>query len=123
MSMVGVLAAALTILVTAPAYAEHNSAPAVADEQLLAPSPTNPSREGSLDIDLRLGLKGFRFGSRIFNRDGYAGGAWLDGETRRDGFSLDGRLERDGKAHNFKMTIDIDEAFRQAARWFGLTDL
>ena len=68
-----------------------------------------------------------RFGEtgRLFGREGYAGGAWLNGETRAEGFSLDGRIERDGKAHNFKMNVEIDEWLRRAARWWsrGLTDL
>ena len=73
----------------------------------------------------QLGLKGFRFGSRLFGREGYTGGAWLNGETRTDGFSLDGRVEREGKAHNFKMNIDLDEWLKRAVRWWsgGLTDL
>lgn len=112
----------MTIVAAIPAYADHTLAPAAADEQGVTPSPSNPSREGALDIDLKLGLYGFRFGSRIFNRDGYAGGVWLNGESRPDGFSLDGRLERDGKARTFQMNVDIDEAFGRAARWSGLTD-
>ncbi|HEU4366711.1 MAG TPA: hypothetical protein VFV05_00615 [Methylomirabilota bacterium] len=82
-----------------------------------------PARADSLDIDLKLGLKSFRFGSRIFGKDGYAGGAWLNGETRPDGFSLDGRIERDGKAHNFKFNADIDEWVRRAVRRWSVTDL
>ena len=77
----------------------------------------------SLDIDLELGLNGFRFGTRLFGRDGYAGGAWLNGETRPHGFSLDGRLEHGGKAHNFKFNADIDEWVRRAVRAWGVTDL
>jgi len=52
-------------------------------------------------------------------------GAWLNGETRAEGFSLDGRVEHDGKAHNFKMNVELDEWLRRAARWWsrGLTDL
>jgi hypothetical protein len=81
--------------------------------------------DSSLDIDLKLGVNGFRLGGRLFGREGYAGGAWLNGETRPEGFSLDGRVERDGKAHNFKMNIDLDEWLRRAARWWtrGQTDL
>ena len=102
MLVLGALAAALAT--AAPAWADHNR-----------------------------GLKGFRFGSRIFGRAGYAGGAWLNGETRPEGFSLDGRLERacaggapcERRAHNFKMSVEIDEWLRRAARWWsrGLTDL
>ena len=82
-----------------------------------------PTERSSLDIDLKLGLKSFRLGSRFFGRDGYAGGAWLNGETRPDGFSLDGRIERDGKSHNFKFNADIDEWVRRAIRWWSVTDL
>jgi hypothetical protein len=77
----------------------------------------------SLDVDVRLGPRSFRFGSRVFGRGGYAGGAWLNGETRPDGFSLDGRIEHDGKAHNFKLDADIDAWVRRAVRWWGVTDL
>src|SRR5438477_726174 len=112
--VLGMLAAAL--LTTAPAWANHNAAaPADADVGRGAKSPGSTTTDGSLDIDLKLGLKGFRFGSRLFGRDGYAGGAWLNGETRAEGFSLDGRLEREGRAHNFKMDVELGEWLRRAA--------
>ena len=78
--------------------------------------------ESSLDLDLKLGPRGFRLGGRVFGREGYAGGAWLNGETRSDGFSLDGRVEHDGKARTFKFNATIDEWLRRAIRW-GVTDL
>ena len=81
---------------------------------------------GSLDVDLKLGLNGFRLGGRLFGKEGYKGGAWLNGETRPEGFSVDGRVEREGgKSWNFKLNADIDEALRRAMRWWGggLTDL
>jgi hypothetical protein len=78
--------------------------------------------EGSLDIDLNLGPNSFRLGGRLFGRDGYAGGLWLNGKTRSDGFSLDGRVEHDGTAHSFKLDADIDAWVRRAIRW-GVTDL
>jgi len=87
------------------------------------PTVAAPKTPSSLDIDLELGLNGFRFGTRLFGRDGYAGGAWLNGETRPDGFSIDGRLEHGGKAHNFKFNADIDEWMRRAVRAWGVTDL
>ena len=96
------------LAVTVPALADHTSAPAPA--------------ESSLDVDLKLGPKSFRIGGRVFGRDGYAGGAWLNGETRSDGFSLDGRVERDGKAHNFRFNADIDAWLRRAILG-GVTDL
>ncbi len=82
-----------------------------------------PKVPSSLDINLKLGRNGFRFSTRLFGRDGYAGGAWLNGETRPDGFTLAGRLERDGTAHNFKFNADIDEWVRRAVRVWGVTDL
>jgi hypothetical protein len=102
----------------APADAEGNT-------NAESAKPEGGTTDGSLDIDLKLGLNGFRFGGRLFGREGYAGGAWLNGQTRAEGFSLDGRVERDGKAHNFKMNVEIDEWLRRAARWWsrGLTDL
>ena len=102
----------------ARARAEHNTAP---PSEPSAPSATVevPGTEHSLDLNLKLGLNGFRLGSRLFGRDGYAGGAWLNGETRSDGFSLDGRIEHDGKAHNFKLNADIDEWLRRILRWRG----
>jgi len=95
------------------------------ESQAESPKPEGMQTDSSLDIDLKLGLNGFRLGGRLFGREGYAGGAWLNGQTRPEGFSLDGRVERDGKAHNFKMNVDLDEWLRRAARWWtrGQTDL
>ena len=126
--VLGALAAAL--VTAAPAWADHNRLVAPADAERNANAESAKPEGGSttdstLDIDLKLGLKGFRLGGRLFGREGYAGGAWLNGETRAEGFSLDGRVERDGKAHNFKMNVELDEWLRRAARWWsrGLTDL
>jgi len=120
-------ALAVALVAATPAWADHNRlvAPGEAEREAKGESatPEGTKTDGSLDIDLKLGLNGFRFGSRLFGREGYAGGAWLNGETRPEGFSLDGRVERDGKAHNFKMNIEIDEWLRRAARWWGLTTL
>jgi hypothetical protein len=119
LSTLGALAALLVI--TGPAHAEHNSL-ATPDDATVG-APLGATTDSSLDITLKLGANGFRLGSRLFGRDGYAGGAWLNGETRPDGFSLDGRFERDGRAHNFKMNVDLDEWLRRAARFWGRTDL
>jgi hypothetical protein len=125
--VLGALAAAL--VTAAPAWADHNRlvAPDDAERNANAESakPEGSTTDATLDIELKLGLNGFRLGGRLFGREGYAGGAWLNGETRAEGFSLDGRVERDGKAHNFKMNVQVDEWLRRAARWWsrGLTDL
>lgn len=113
------LALGLVALTAAPARAEHN---ALASPE--AGAPPASSERSALDVDLKLGLNGFRLGARLFGAKGYSGGAWLNGETRPDGFSVDGRVEREGgKAWNFKLNADIDEALRRAARWWGLRDL
>ena len=125
--VLGALAAAL--MTAAPAWADHNRLVAPPDAERNADvesaKPEGSTTDGTLDIELKLGLNGFRLGGRLFGREGYAGGAWLNGETRAEGFSLDGRVERDGKAHNFKMNVQVDEWLRRAARWWsrGLTDL
>jgi len=127
MLVLGALAAAL--VTAAPAWADHNRLVAPPDAERNADvesaKPEGSTTDGTLDIELKLGLNGFRLGGRLFGREGYAGGAWLNGETRAEGFSLDGRVERDGKAHNFKMNVQVDEWLRRAARWWsrGLTDL
>lgn len=106
-------------LTAVPTMADHNS--------LVSAEPGGPpvSDRSSLDVDLKLGLNGFRLGARLFGNQGYSGGAWLNGETRPEGFSVDGRVEREGgKSWNFKLNADIDEALRRAARWWGgLRDL
>ena len=110
------------LLMTAvPSAADHKAV--ISLEQS---APTAPERS-SVDVDLKLGANGFRIGARVFGKDGYTGGAWVNGETRPEGFSVDARVEREGgKSWNFKLNADIDEALRQVMRrWLGgaLTDL
>jgi hypothetical protein len=126
--VLGVLAMVLAL--AAPAQADHNSlAPGANRAVESKPNGTAPegmTTDKSLDINLKIGLDGFRLGSRIFGSQGYAGGAWLNGQMRPDGFSLDGRVEKDGRAQNFKMNVDLDEWMRRAATWWLLgrmTDL
>ena len=113
----------LVLALASPARADHNGAPPIESAADDAPERGGtvevPGTEHSLDINLKLGLNGFRLGSRLFGREGYLGGAWLNGETRKDGFSLDGRVEHDGKAHNFKFNADIDEWLSRVLRWRG----
>jgi hypothetical protein len=123
MKMVVVLGSLVTMLAVAgPARAQLATEPGSA-ELVKEPEAETGQTSSSLDVDLKLGLKSFRLGGRLFGARGYAGGAWLNGETRPDGFSLDGRIERDGKAHNFKFNADIDEWVRRAVRWWSVTDL
>jgi hypothetical protein len=102
----------------APVAAEHRTAAAAPDTSVIE----GPAGS-SLDVTLKLGPRGFRFASRLFGRDGYAGGAWLNGEARHDGFSVDGRLEHGGKSHQFKFDADLDEWRRRPGRAWGVTDL
>jgi len=109
----------LVLALAAPARADHNGTPPAMSAVEIVPNLEVPGTETSLDINLKLGLNGFRLGSRLFGKDGLLGGAWLNGETRRDGFSLDGRVEHEGKAHNFKFNADIDEWMQRILRWRG----
>ena len=109
-------------LSAAPSAADHTKLVSSEAEQ----STPSASERSSVDVDLKLGLNGFRLGGRLFGKEGYKGGAWLNGETRPEGFSVDGRVEREGgQSWNFKLNADIDEALRRAMRWWsgGLTDL
>jgi hypothetical protein len=106
---IGALGAVLAT--TVPAAADHASG-GMAD----------PAVESALDLDLKLGPHGFRLGGRVLGREGHAGGAWLNGEMRSDGFSLDGRVEHDGKVRTFKFNATIDEWLQRAIRW-AVTDL
>jgi hypothetical protein len=109
--------ALVTLALAAPVDADHLTA-------LASDSAAIEGRAGdSLDVTLKLGPSGFRFASRLFGRHGYAGGAWLNGEARRDGFSVDGRLEHGGKTHQFKFDADLDAWVRRPARAWGVTDL
>jgi hypothetical protein len=109
----------LVLALAAPARSDHNGTPPAMSAVEIVPKLEVPGTETSLDINLKLGLNGFRLGSRLFGKDGLLGGAWLNGETRRDGFSLDGRVEHEGKAHNFKFNADIDEWMQRILRWRG----
>ena len=116
------LALALSVigLTAVPSVADHKALVSSEQSDLSAPE------RSSVDVDLKLGLNGFRLGAKVFGKSGYSGGAWINGETRAEGFSVDGRLEREGgKSWNFKLNADIDEALRRAMRWWGggLTDL
>ena len=108
------IAVAAIGLTAVPSLADHNALVSAEQGEAVAPE------RSSVDVDLKLGLNGFRLGARVFGKSGYSGGAWINGETRPDGFSVDGRLERDGgKSWNFKLNADIDEALRRAMRWWG----
>jgi hypothetical protein len=124
------MAVGVVVLSAASAAADHKTLVSSEQGTPSAPDRSSPDRSSpersSVDVDLKLGLSGFRLGARVFGKDGYSGGAWVNGETRSDGFSVDGRVEREGgKSWNFKLNADIDEALRRAMKWWGgsFTDL
>jgi hypothetical protein len=70
----------------------------------------------SIDIQFRLGDGGFRLGARIFGESGVYG-AWLNGQVRPDGFTLDGRVQDPAKGRNFTVSTQALEALlREATR-------
>ena len=84
-------------------------APAVApmDPNSLAPA------TDTLDIDIKVGRESFRLGARFFGATG-VWGAWLNGQSRKDGFSLDGRLQQPDRGYNFRLNADLDAWAKQA---------
>ncbi len=67
----------------------------------------------TLDLGLRISRDGFRLGARLFGASGVYG-AWLNGQTRPDGFSLDGRVQNPDRAFDFTLNADIDAWARRA---------
>jgi hypothetical protein len=104
----------MAVLVTAaaaPARGEHMTLMSPATEAPGAPvvpdTAPSASRMPSVDLDLALGPDGFRLGARFFSALGMYG-AWLNGRTRPDGFSLDGRVQDPDGAYSFRMNADVN---------------
>jgi hypothetical protein len=79
------------------ARADHNTA--------VSPPPTS---ESAVDFDMRLDHDGFRLGGRLPGLHG-VWGAWLNGHGRPGGFTLDGRLQGDGHAYNFRFDTGVED--------------
>ena len=94
------------VLLASPAVAEHNS---------------GPRAESTLDLDLKVDRDGFRLGGRLVGD--HVLGAWLNGRLTQDGFSVDGRVQGEERAYNFKMNADVLEALKRAAARWWLPDL
>lgn len=93
------------------AAAPDSDRPAAAPESARAAS-ARQSRD--LDIHLKVGRDRFNLGGRLFGPNGVAG-AWLNGQLRADGFSMDGRVQSEGgRAYTFKLNADV-------ADWVPLT--
>jgi hypothetical protein len=127
------IAIAIVVLMTAvmPAWAEHRtlagadvagaeaaSKPPTAGRATTASELAGGPSSTDLELQLGLGLNGFRLGGRLLGPDGVAG-AWLNGGMGPNGFALDGRVQRgDGRAWNFKLDAEMmDEAARLAWRY------
>jgi hypothetical protein len=98
---------AAAVLGAAPARAEHNS---------------GPETKSTLDLDLKVDRDGFRLGGRLLGD--HVRGAWLNGRLTDGGFSVDGRVQGEDRAYNFKLNADVVDALKRAAlRWWLLSDL
>ena len=108
-----IVVVAVLVLPAWPACAEHMTLvdpPAEAGVKAETPS---------LDVDIKLGAQGFRIGGRLFGSSGVLG-AWLNGQLKPDGFSLDGRVQSDtGRAYNFKLDADVADWVSRAG-WLWL---
>jgi hypothetical protein len=115
MRSIAIVTVVIAMLATVPASAEHTT---FGDGSQVSRG-GEASRSTDLDLQLRLGLNGFRLGGRLLGPEGVAG-AWLNGGMGPSGFQLDGRVQReDGRAWNFKLDAEVmDEAGRLAWRWF-----
>ena len=80
---------------TPRASSPEPSAPAAPPVPDLRPAPGADSRRAtSLDIDLSLHGRGFKFGGRLSSDKGVSG-AWVGGHVREDGLTLDGQIQSD----------------------------
>ena len=107
--IIGLTVATILLAPGYPALAEHMTL--VAPEQATPQMATRSSP--TFDVGVTLGRDGFRLGARLFSAVGVYG-AWLNGQSRPDGFSVDGRLQHPDRAFNFKFNADIDAWARRA---------
>jgi hypothetical protein len=92
----------VAVLIASPAVAEHNS---------------GPRADSTLDLDVKIDRDGFRIGGRVLGD--HVLGAWLNGRRTEQGFSVDGRVQGEERAYNFKLNADVLDALKRAAvrRW------
>ena len=124
----GTAALLAATLVTTPASADELDASSVpqAPPSVSAPDPSGPHFESgtrtdnrvpsepgrggpskSVGIDLKIDGNGFRLGGRLSGSKGVSE-AWLNGQVRGDGATLDGRFQgHDGPARDFKLNLDL----------------
>ncbi len=82
--------------------------PTVPEPRLTVPELRPPAAASDgLDIDIKIGQDSFRLGARLFGATG-VWGAWVNGQSRKDGFTVDGRLQQPDRGYNFRLNADID---------------
>jgi hypothetical protein len=115
-------ALATVILSAAPARAEHmtlvgpeaRGGPAItSDADAAGERKSRLTPSDLVDVDIKIGAGGFRLGARVFGESG-VWGAWVNGQSRPDGFTLDGRVQQPERAYNFKINADIDAWAKRA---------
>ena len=116
---VSVLLVVLLLVAAWPAFADHMMAER-GDDAMAAAGPASPGvapENHDLDLELKVGHDHFRLGGRLFGRSGVAG-AWLNGQVRPWGFSLDGRVQQDARrGYDFKFDADVRDWLRTVRRW------
>ena len=107
--MTATIVAVMLLLLTVPAFAEHNTFETTREPvDLAGPRESTATRESrDLDIEVKVGRDHVRLGGRLFGPNGVAG-AWLNGRLRPWGLSLDGRIQQERRAFNFKLDADLD---------------
>ena len=112
---ISVLAVVVVMAAASPVLAEHMTLATPTPE---APIPrVAPERTPTVDLGVTFGRDSFRLGARLFSALGVYG-AWLNGQTRPDGFSLDGRLQNPERSYNFKLNAEIDAWARRTLEPF-----
>src|SRR4030095_8321208 len=132
--LAGSLCAATLLPAVASAYdltTQRDSSPATEARQFdpspseALPAPTEPNirpapsaesrRAKSLDIDLTLDGSGFRLGGRLSGDKGVSG-AWVGGQEREDGMTLDGQLQRDdGRSPAVRLNLGVLRGWARTA--------
>jgi hypothetical protein len=91
-------------LVAAPAPPEGD---AQSGARIEGPSAAQRQPSKSLGIDLKIGGNGFRLGGRLSGSKGVSE-AWVNGNVRGDGVTLDGRVTgQDGAPRDFTLNLDL----------------
>jgi hypothetical protein len=90
-----------------------------AEPAAAAPAPEGaPRLGGDADVTFRVGRDGFRLGGRVSGQEGVYG-AWLNGHLGRDRLSVDGRVQADRRAYNFRFDSWItDPLGRRIVGWW-----